>query len=75
MCKGMRYNLTFKLKNDETENFDNLNIEELMKTCLKKVEEEYEIKIKMSNHIVWNLQHKQNYNPFVKRILNITKAK
>ena len=75
MCKGIRYNLTFKLKNDENEYYDNLDIEELMKTCLKKVKEEYDIRIKMSNHIIFNLQHKPNYNPFVKRILNITKAK
>ena len=74
MCKGMRYNLTFKLKNDESENYENLDIQDLMKTCLEKVEKEYDIKIKMSNHIVWNLQHKSNYNPFVKRILHITKA-
>ena len=75
MCKGMRYNLTFKLKNDESEIYNNLDIQDLMKTCLEKVEKEYEIKIRMSNQIVWNLQHKQTYNPFVKRILNITKAK
>lgn len=70
----MKYNLVFLKKDASVENFNNLNIKELMKTCLEKVKEEYDINIKMSNYIVWNLQNKENYNPFVKRILSISKV-
>ena len=72
--KGVKYNLSFRLPNGEYEQVDNLPMNQLIDTIKQKVISHYSIVIKMSNHIIYNLQYRNNVNPFLKSIVKIEKS-
>tara|TARA_Y100000004_G_C8585571_1_gene274249 strand:+ start:240 stop:464 length:225 start_codon:yes stop_codon:yes gene_type:complete len=72
--KGVKYNLNFRLPNGDFELFENLNMNELIGISKQKVYDCYDIQIKMSNHIVYNLMNRNNVNPFLKSICKIQKC-
>ena len=72
--KGVKYNLNFRLPTGENQLFEKLNMNQLIGISKQMVFECYNIEIKMSNHIVYNLMNRNNVNPFLKSICQIEKC-
>ena len=72
--KGVKYNLSIRLPNGSSELIEKLNMNQLIDLIKKKINDNYGIVVKMSNHIVYNLMNRDNVNPFFKIICKIVKS-
>tara|TARA_R100001440_G_scaffold74404_1_gene99886 strand:+ start:873 stop:1106 length:234 start_codon:yes stop_codon:yes gene_type:complete len=72
--KGVKYNLSIRLPNGSSELIEKLNMNQLIDLIKKKINDNYGIVVKMSNHIVYNLMNRDNVNPFLKSICKIVKS-
>jgi len=72
--KGVKYTIDFKNPNGEIENYENLSMNEMIGQVKNLIKENYNIDIKVSKHIIYNLIYRDNVNPFLKQICKIHKC-
>jgi len=72
--RGVKYNITFYDMKGETFSYINLTMDESIKQIKTLVKEKYDIDIKVSKHIIYNLLHRENVNPFLKKLCKIEKC-
>jgi hypothetical protein len=77
MCKGMLYNLEFKLKDGSTKDLTQLNMSNLMLTIKALFASEYNIDgslISISNQVIFNLMNTNKNRKANKLISNYCKV-
>ena len=72
--KGVKYNIEFCDLNGNKFNYEKLTMNETIAQIKLLVKEKYDIDIKVSKHIIYNLIHRDTVNPFLKKICKIEKA-
>ena len=74
--KGVKYNLKIKNpRDDESKNYEELSMKQLIETSEKEIEELYNIKMKITRNKIYNLINRPDtVNKILKEILVIEKA-
>ncbi len=72
--KGVVYNIDFKNPYGQIENYEKLNMNQMIGLVKNLIKDKYDIDIKVSKHIIYNLIHRNNVNPFLKKICKIEKC-
>tara|TARA_R110002153_G_scaffold42788_2_gene121358 strand:+ start:1175 stop:1438 length:264 start_codon:yes stop_codon:yes gene_type:complete len=74
--KGVKYNLEFYLPiNKETIKFEKLLVSDLMTTIGNNIKEHYNIEMKISRHMIYNLVHRpEKSNRMVRQVCSIMKC-
>ena len=74
--KGIKYNLIFQKPNDTKENFNLLNMNELIETIKNNFKNNYFIDININNQIIYNLLKRPlTVNKLFRQKLEIEKIK
>lgn len=69
----MKYNFKLQLLDGNIEDYGNLTMNELLGKLKIEIKRNYDIDIKTSTNIIYNLIHRDNCNKFLKKIVFIEK--
>ena len=72
--KSVKYNIEFYDLNGNKFNYMGLNMNETVAQIKLLVKDKCNLDIKISKHIVYNLIHRDNVNPFLKKICKVEKV-
>jgi len=72
--KGVKYNFDFRDTNGNIHKYENMNMNQVIGEVKNLVKEKYEIDIKVSKHIIYNLIYRDNVNTFLKQICKIQRV-
>mgnify|MGYP003666872040 FL=1 len=71
--RGVKYNLLFTLQSDEKIKFSNLLILDLMETIESNINKEYNLKMKVTRDMIYNLVHRPlKSNKFVREFCKVS---
>ncbi len=71
--KGVKYNIDFQTINNGILHYDNKDMNEVIALVIQLCKDNYDIDIKITKHIIYNLIHRENCNKLLKRICKIQK--
>ena len=71
--KGMKYGFKLRLLNGNIEDYGFLTMNELLGKLKIEIKNNYDLDIKTSTNIIYNLIHRDNCNKFLKKICIIEK--
>lgn len=77
MCKGIKYNLQFKLKDGNLKEYVNIGMTDMLKEIKSLFNTEYNIDsnlISVSNQVIFNMINPHKLRPVNKLILNYCKV-
>jgi len=69
----MKYGFKLRLLNGNIEDYGNLTMNELLGKLKIEIKRNYDLDIKTSTNIIYNLIHRDNCNKFLKKICIIEK--
>jgi len=73
--RGVKYNLKIQLLNGDNLKHDNLTMNELEGKIKIEIKNNYNLDVKTSADIIYNLMYRDNCNKFLKKIVFIEKVK
>lgn len=69
--RGVKYSIDFQTLDNRLLNFDNKTMSECIALVIELCKEHYNIDMKITKHIIYNLVHRTNCNKLLKRICKI----
>ena len=70
--RGIKYAIQFKTLEGETLNYDHKTMEETIELIKDLCEEHYNLNLKITKHVVYNLIHRDS-NRFLKKLCIVSK--
>ena len=71
--KGVKYSIDFQTLDKGTLHYDKKDMNECIALVIELCKDNYDIDIKITKHIIYNLIHRTNCNKFLKKICKIQK--